>query len=109
MMASTKADRPPANLLAQIQRHSQVYTDCLFPTLAHTTDSCSKGPSITARYKQQVIVDTADYEQIEGLPLVTEATTNPSIVWGAAQQQKYFHLLEEACNVRKGNAVMRWQ
>lgn len=58
--------------------------------------------NIDHRMLCQVIVDTADYEQIEGLPLVTEATTNPSIVWGAAQQQKYFHLLEEACNVRKG-------
>lgn len=52
-----------------------------------------------------MIVDTADYEQIEGLPLVDEATTNPSIVWAAAQQEKYFHLLEEACNVRKGGLV----
>lgn len=47
-----------------------------------------------------MIVDTADYLQLEALPLVTEATTNPSIVWQAAQQEKYFHLLEEACNVR---------
>lgn len=70
MMAAASSSKPPANLLAQIRRHSQV------------------------------IVDTADYQQLEALPLVTEATTNPSIVWAAAQQDKYFHLLEEACNVR---------
>lgn len=52
-----------------------------------------------------MIVDTADYEQIPALPLVGEATTNPSIVWGAAQQDKYFHLLEEACDVRKASAL----
>lgn len=46
-----------------------------------------------------MIVDTADYLQLEALPLVTEATTNPSIVWQAAQQEKYFHLLQEACEV----------
>ncbi len=51
-----------------------------------------------------MIVDTADYEQLPSLPFVAEATTNPSIVWAAAQQEKYFHLLEEACNVCMGGA-----
>ena len=68
--AAAEGGKPPANLLAQIRRHSQV------------------------------IVDTADYEQVPALSDVQEATTNPSIVWQAAQQEKYFHLLEETFNVR---------
>lgn len=69
-MQASYTSRPPSNLLAQIRRHSLV------------------------------IADTADYKQLEYLPDVREVTTNPSIVWQAAQKEEYFHLLEEACNVR---------
>lgn len=117
-MLASKADRPPANLLAQIRKHSQVrarYDVCdvytrdgqTHPkpkTLHIPTYAQSIYVSIYTHHNAtlQVIVDTADYLQLEALPLVTEATTNPSIVWQAAQQEKYFHLLQEACEVRNG-------
>ncbi|EWM21391.1 transaldolase [Nannochloropsis gaditana] len=68
-MKATSSSRTPSNLLAQVRCHSQV------------------------------ILDTADYLQLAHLPGTLEVTTNPSIVWQAAQKEEYFHLLEEACNM----------
>lgn len=70
-MKATSSSRTPSNLLAQVRCNSQV------------------------------ILDTADYLQLAHLPGTVEVTTNPSIVWQAAQKEEYFHLLEEACNVRE--------
>jgi hypothetical protein len=49
----------------------------------------------------QVIADTADYEALQALPssCLREVTTNPSILWDAAQKPQYFGLLEEASKV----------
>ncbi len=43
----------------------------------------------------QVVADTGDFESIEAYR-PTDATTNPSLIFAASQEEKYQHLMEEA-------------
>jgi transaldolase len=51
-----------------------------------------------------VVADTGDFESIrEYKP--RDATTNPSLIYAATQQEKYFHLLDEVLTARKSSGL----
>jgi transaldolase len=51
-----------------------------------------------------VVADTGDFESIrEYKP--RDATTNPSLIYAATQQEKYFHLLDEVLTGRKSSGL----
>src|ERR1051325_4277809 len=52
----------------------------------------------------KVVADTADFESMKEFK-PQDATTNPSLVYAAAQKQEYSHLLEEVLAQRKKSAL----
>lgn len=49
-----------------------------------------------------VVADTGDVDAIERLK-PQDATTNPSLIFKAAQMPKYAHLIDDAITYSKGN------
>jgi len=45
----------------------------------------------------EVVADTGDFESIRKFKPI-DATTNPSLIYTAAQHEKYYHLIEDAVN-----------
>jgi transaldolase len=52
----------------------------------------------------KVVADTADFESMKAFK-PQDATTNPSLVYGATQKPEYGHLLEEVLSDRKKSGV----
>src|SRR5256714_5633603 len=51
-----------------------------------------------------VVADTGDFESIKEFK-PRDATTNPSLIYAATQQEKYFHLLDEVLADRKSSGL----
>ena len=51
-----------------------------------------------------VVADTGDFESIKEFK-PRDATTNPSLIYAATQQEKYFHLLDEVLAERKKSGL----
>ncbi len=51
-----------------------------------------------------VVADTGDFESIKEFK-PRDATTNPSLIFAATQQEKYFHLLDEVLANRKNSGL----
>ncbi len=52
----------------------------------------------------KVVADTGDFESIRGFK-PEDATTNPSLIYAATQNEKYFHLLDEVLVDRKNSGL----
>ncbi len=52
----------------------------------------------------KVVADTGDFESIKDFK-PQDATTNPSLIYAATQNEKYFHLLEEVLTDRKNSGL----
>lgn len=50
----------------------------------------------------EVVADTGDFESIKQFKPI-DATTNPSLIYAAAQQEQYQHLVHDA--IKKGNGI----
>ncbi len=52
----------------------------------------------------KVVADTGDFESIKDFK-PQDATTNPSLIYAATQNEKYFHLLDEVLESRKNSGL----
>src|ERR1700716_3829899 len=72
---------------------------------AETTKAGAKLSQLEQLKKFTIVVaDTGDFESIKEFK-PRDATTNPSLIYAATQQEKYFHLLDEVLADRKNSGL----